>query len=237
MRREQFKEYQRIRGKYFACEGVQIHKKMERLNVSYCIFCGNYHELMRALNEYRDPAKSLHLQGVENQQDFFLFLDELLRFLFNFVAAAMSLKDHTSRMINKLYDGHPFRNEYQKKVDQVFALSPVAGFIQDLRNYVLHLDVPDVFAIHYFESGSYDARICLNREHLLKSGDWKPRTRTYLETSPEEIDLIVPVQDYCFLVLEFHDWLQDRQLQLHEPELAEMNSLQEHAVKMEQEDV
>jgi hypothetical protein len=125
-----------------ATEGYRIQTKIRGLGGSYYVFESNYLWLVRALDYFGREEVSLELWRLDNRTKLGSFIDEVTRLLHNFLASAHSLVDHTRVFKNKMYKGHTFKKVYQDKVDRELKHSPTVSFVQDLRNYVLHKQLP-----------------------------------------------------------------------------------------------
>ena len=108
------------------------------------MFVGNARQFEAFLAHYDTDVKArLELWDMRNRKGFEAFLDEVDRLFHNFLAAATSLRDHTRRLWQKYPPPDPaLAAEYQKRVKQTFADSPLANFVQRLRNYSMHQKLP-----------------------------------------------------------------------------------------------
>jgi hypothetical protein len=106
------------------------------------VFEGNYVWLVRALDHFGREEVLMRLWSEDNRAKLASFIDEVTRLLHNFLAGAKSLVDHTRVFTDDMYEGHAFKKVYQDKVDRDLKHSPIVCFVQNLRNYVLHKQLP-----------------------------------------------------------------------------------------------
>src|SRR5450759_220200 len=116
-------------------------RHFQSLELSLCIFDQNYIELRLLILRITDGAVGMHVGQQSNRLLLDATLRELGRLLHNFIAAAKSLVDHTRRLYKKHYTNISIP-EYQEKLRNRFAEDPQIQFVQSLRSYVLHYQVP-----------------------------------------------------------------------------------------------
>jgi hypothetical protein len=192
---------------------------------SISLFDGNYHQLKEQIDFFEDAQKSLHLDQAENYQEKIYFQSEIMRLLHNYVAAALSLIDHSRIHYRKLYENGTFP-EYQHRVDKVFDKDPLASFVKGLRQYFQHYGLPGM----YFQtSWQKDHPTFIRTIHLrneeLKEFDWKAKAREYLEAQTIDINLTLLIDAYQNKVADFYEWFQLRQDELHATEIAKVEEL------------
>ncbi|MBA4376734.1 MAG: hypothetical protein C0401_11255, partial [Anaerolinea sp.] len=127
------------------------------LKANFFVFDKNYHEILKIVKTEGHQKEMFELWDLKNRHLLALSINEVLRLLHNFLASSQSLVAQTRVRINKWYKGNAFLNEYQAQVNQRFASNPIAGFIQDLRDYNVHYSLPvsnATFSIHPTQEGS-----------------------------------------------------------------------------------
>lgn len=121
-----------------------------------------------------------------------------------------------------------------KKVIETFTNSPVAQFVQGLRNYMLHKGLPNSSMYLNFNtnpvardgSGTMETGVHYDTASLLDWKDWKAVARNYLEMAGENLDIHEFTMEYLTLVNQFHEWL-NATLEIHHgPDLEELSQLQ-----------
>jgi len=197
-----------LRAQLRQTEGWRLRAALSNLGRTYRVFIGNHRELREYLEAHRSGPAAAELWRDDRRDEFERFLDEVDRMLHNFVAASATFVDHTRRLWKK----HPPASaeldaEYQRRIAETFASSPLAAFVKGLRNFTLHRSLPIARGQLSWSQGMSEpvSRIYLERDDLLK-GDWSSRARAYLDSASAEIDLAKVVDEYARLVYEFMDW-------------------------------
>jgi hypothetical protein len=190
--------------------GWRVRAELLALERSLRVFTGNADELMTFLGNHQEPPAVLQLWAVNNREGFDRFLDEIDRMLHNFVAAAMSLKDHSTRVRRKLLAGHPadtLAAEHEQRIIETFGTAPLSQFVKQLRNYTTHRKLPIVTGHLSAVAGeSFESRIVLHPSDLLGWRKWGSAARRYLEDAGDEIVVDDLVATYSEVVGSFHNW-------------------------------
>jgi hypothetical protein len=172
---------------------------------TYRVFLGNERELRLLLERTSEMEVALKLWSIENRPAFEAFLDEVDRLLHNYLAAVGSLRDHTRQLWRKHLPDDP---AYDERVRATFADSGLCVFVQSLRNYTLHANLPITQGHMSWERGSeITTGVQINRPDLLRWRNWPTVARRYLTVLPEDgIDLGELVASYTERVTRFNDW-------------------------------
>jgi len=173
---------------------------------SYRVFLGNERELRESLVHHSNLEVAISLWDVENREGLDNFLDEVVRLLHNYLAAAGTLRDHSRRLWQKHLPSDP---EYDERVKATFADSPLCVFVQDLRNYSLHNQLPVAHGhMTWGTDHGLTPSVKVRKESLLESWEWKSLAKEYLSSLEKEwIDLLELIQAYTDTVTHFNDWL------------------------------
>jgi hypothetical protein len=205
---------------------------------TFRLFDRNHHELKRLLDAANSADRASDLYSLARQDDLELVLEEALRLLHNFVAAAVSFRDHVDELVDARYRNTAFSLDVSNNFTPPFA-SPLARFVFKLRNYVLHFGLPATSAsmkllnLRKAEGGmqcDVDVRVVLHRASLLNGAwdEWDRPSKEYLSTRPEpEICLATVADEYHALVVTAYEWINARLLALHADELAHLETLWE----------
>ncbi len=116
----------------------QFHTEMEDFWISVYIFEQNYKELREVIGFLESDPRADSLFTMKNRDKLNARGREVIRRLHNFVAAAMSLIDHTRRLYDKLYAGNNSFPDYKDRVERDFASDPLSQFVKCLRQYCQH---------------------------------------------------------------------------------------------------
>jgi hypothetical protein len=196
-------------------EGERVHWEMEALSASYFVFTGNTQELLAIVAQVENPENRLKLWDLNNRDKFKLVQRDTIRLFHNFVASAFALRDHTEVIARNLYENHPFQNEYRAKVKEVFSKSSVAGFVQGLRNWMLHRGLVPVTMQMSYPDGKGISEVLLHLDQLKAWGNWDTRAKQYLATLSTSPRLQIVAESYAELVERFYLWLEQRMRDIH----------------------
>lgn len=221
--------------------GWLVYDRLGALQSSFLVFEDNHKQLMSALEKFRDPKFYLPTLDVEHSERLDGFLQEVTRLLHNYVAAAISLADHTRVIANELYARSPFLSGFEEQVKQTFAELPVARFVHGLRSYMLHyrLPFPSSHLTATRDTNSHEwntqTHLSLTVPELKRWPRWHRRAIEYLDGAGIYVDLYQLVTDYTSTVVTFHNWLRARQREIHQGDLDELSRLLNamHAVEAE----
>jgi len=213
-----------------ATEGHRIQAKIRALRSSYYVFESNYRWFVTALDYFGRREVFMELWREDNRAKLEGFLDEVTRLLHNFLAGAQSLVDHTRVFKNKMYKGHRLKKVYQEKVDRDLKHSPIVCFVQDLRNYVLHKQLPIASAQLSLKGGGgtiteFDSTIKLDVNELREWDKWKPESRIYLDSLDDKVQIREVVEKYEGVIRAFYQWFGEQQTQVHRVEFDELSRL------------
>jgi len=211
-------------------EGHRIQTKIRGLASSYYVFLGNYEMLVRALDYFGREEVFMELWREDNRIKLERFIDEVTRLLHNFLAGAKSLVDHTRVFNEDMYEGHGFKQIYQEKVDRDLKRSPIVCFVQNLRNYVLHKQLPISSATLSLRGDrgtikAFDNTIKLDVNELREWDKWKPESRDYLDSLDDKVQIRHIVDKYVGDIRAFYQWFGEQQGQVYHSEFAELSRL------------
>ncbi|MEC2307650.1 hypothetical protein [Bacillus atrophaeus] len=221
-------ELSAINDKIKDTEGLRVYKKIQALHSSKYVFEKNHEDLFQTINlamvDYEMVKKSLKIRNGE--KGFNSFLYEIGRLLHNYLSSAKTLIDHTRKLFQDEYKKSTFAEEYEKKIKEAFTESPLARFIQDLRNYSLHREIP-ISGVSY-DIASDDKglkEIYLVKKSLLEWDGWTKKSKEYLKKCKKNIDLNQLIIEYTKQIKEFQEWFQKKQKDIHREDLDELYSL------------
>ena len=154
---------------------------------TWSVFRRNSEELLRLLNLVESNfALSINLMNGDPETTA-PFWGELDQRIHNEVASAATLIDITRRLtryyrrfVPSIIDEFTIRNAAVAGMNE-------AGFIRDLRNYLLHFDVPPIIqsmSLGQDENSVTGFSLKLSAARLLKWSDWE-RSKEYLSSFPE----------------------------------------------------
>jgi hypothetical protein len=219
---------------------IHSSRGMEHVNRSHQrtftlnIFRMNAQELIEITRRVNDPDEGLRLMSQNNREAGQQTHREVTRRIHNFVAAALTLVEHTRIFMRQHYSDTSILDRYQAKVDAEFANEPLVKFVQDLRNFMLHKGLPGSEMFLNFKSnpdlpnggGVLTTGIRIRAAQLLTWDGWSVPARTFIEKAGEFVDIRAFAEAYTDNIVSFHDWLQDELDQFHLADLDELRALQ-----------
>lgn len=140
--------------------------------------------------------------------------------------------------VKKHYAGTELFREYEDRVKKDFAEAPLHRFMQKLRVYTLHYQLPPTRAVNRFkrreDGGSdFDNSFWLDVDKLREWDDWTGKAREYLKALGSEAKLTDIINDYEPVVTEFHEWLSARIWEEHAGSIGETLDLERRMKEVE----
>ena len=221
-----------IHRKIMDSAGATVVNRAHMRSFSFNVFHMNAIELLEATHRVKDPSQGVAFmmsnQGVGTQAH-----RELNRHIHNFVSSALTLVEHTRIHMRKHYEGTDFLTTYAAQATATFAHSPVAQFVQGLRNYMVHRGLPNSQMFMTFTatpgaaggSGTTETGIRISRASLLDWDGWKSEARSYIDKADSDLDVQEFAQEYLELATQFQQWLEASIADHHRYELEELDEL------------
>ena len=240
-RRRLGKKLDKLEEQMKATEGFRLHLKIRALRNSYYVFEANYRNLSVALDRVGKIENLTTLWAVDNRDKLDRLLAEITRLLHNFLAGAKTLVDHTRVFKNDVYKGKGFEKVYQAKVDRDLVDSPVVSFVQDLRHYALHKQLPITSAELSFQGSEggtikdYDSTIKLDVNSLREWDRWRVKSRIYLDALDNKVKIKEVAEQYEAAIRSFYQWFGEQQNQMHCVEFEELSNLETQYSQVSQE--
>lgn len=205
------------------------HKRQRAF--TFNIFQMNSQELLDVTRRVNDPEEGLRLMTLDNQAAGEHIHREVTRRIHNFVAAALTLVEHTRIFIREHYSSSSISIAYQKKIDDEFANDPLAKFVQGLRNYMLHNGLPPSemylqFSKQGQEGGRIETGVRLRTDKILEWEKWTAGAREYLVQCGEYIDIHSFAAAYTEKAISLNIWLQATLEEFHSADIENLQSLQ-----------
>jgi hypothetical protein len=220
-------------------EGHQIRNGINLLRKSYLIFDANYQNLKHVLEEFEQPTVFLRLWEEKDSHKLDLYINEVVRYFHNYLAGAVTLLDHTRAFMEDTHQEAAFAGEYQRRMNQQFDNSPLPRFMQDLRHYMLHKELPFALAELNFgrEGGDMEliSAIRLDVTKLRDWQDWSEKGREYLVTLDDKVRLSAIAKEYSSVIAGFYKWFGPQQSELHHEALRRLEGLDSEREDLQQE--
>jgi hypothetical protein len=201
-----------------ASEALEIESRFGTLGINYYVFETNYEKLKQLLDETQKPDQ-MWKSGEVNA-----IMYELIRLLHNFLASAKMLVDHTRHVMRDWYGDTALLDKYQSEIEKRFAANKLSAFIEDLRNYALHYQLPvttsKIEVTRGADTNGYVERAAfeLGRAELRKWSEWN-KGKDYLHQSDQDIVIEELVDQYFHQVQRLHQWISARLAAEHAEDL------------------
>lgn len=244
---ERIKELERMLD---SSEGKRVYDWMFSLKKIEYTVNKNYDELYNAMDLHK---KDMTILSMDNREKFDKFMFELSRLIHNYLASIFTLREFTYRFKDNLHNSI-FKKEYEAKVP-VFFNNQCSKFVQDLRTYTQHYQLPFLSSITNISTtdpktneSKIKRGLCLSKAELLKWSSasrekkgWSPASRKYIATqrySPfpkdvledsasqeDNLDLEKALEEHHHTLLIFYDLLEKRVQYLYCKEFKELERI------------
>jgi hypothetical protein len=196
---------------------------------SWTVFHRNAVDLLGLIDAVEtDPIASLKFMNAtagnvdsdhEDEQLRRAFWEAIDQRLHNLLASAVSLVDHTRRLV-AFYDPYPdFQQEFQSRNDAI-AAEPRTAFLRKLRNYLLHFGVaPTAVQVDLGPAveNHFGVRVSLSGPALLEWSKWNAPERRFIEGFEPGPPLRPISAAYAQQMSELYQWLFSQRDELHPP--------------------
>lgn len=213
---------------YYASEGYRAAMEIAASTASYRIFATNHEELRNMLLVLKSPGTIRDVSDEGRPRLREAYAEEVARRLHNYLASASSLVAHRRNFVRGKYRNTELWDEYQGQVDKRFAHEPLARFVQDFRNYILHKSLPATALV--FKPARRRRKtsgfVALRVGKLLEWDRWSGDARRYLATFDGDANLRTIVDDYAAIVTSFHRWYVMKFSIWHIPDFKETDALE-----------
>jgi hypothetical protein len=213
----------------------KIVREIDSVRWSFKIFHGNYLEMIKPLRMLEDRAEAIELWDIKKQKELYRVFEEVGRLLFNYLAAASMLIDHTRRYVNGMYGDakyRTFKEEYRKAVKDHFEDSDNHQIAKGLRNYIQHRNLPAIgSSIIYTQGRDLSKTFRISTDSLLEWDGWSSLAKEKLGTMGKTFNIRKFVEEYFHQVEDFHKWLWERQVEVHREDIERLNKVKEEAMK------
>jgi len=157
------------------------YQDLKGLDISLYIFNRNYTDLSNVITFITTDRRGAILHTVENRAKLEELGYDVICRIHNYVAAVVSLLEHTRNLYKKLYGGNNLFPEYQERIDIDFKYDPLSKFVKDLRRYFQHYKSPIImFRTTVDSNGSTIRNISIPLDNLLAFKDWSEPAQKYL---------------------------------------------------------
>lgn len=159
---------------------------------------------------------------------------DAIRLIHNYVASAKTVVDHTRRLKRKYLD-EASQREFDRRVQSEFKDCLEAQIILQLRNYILHVDLPSICNRVNIENGN--SRLAFLPKNLLLWDGWHQEVKEYLKSVDKGYLMLQELfEDYTKRTKELNNWLLKTIIACHYDDLEALYSLNDQILKSVNED-
>lgn len=195
--------------------------RVNQFRFSRDVFQRNYDELLAFVDHFCAPSEAFSYSRVDQKWLWYESMDEIARLLHNFVAAALSLVDHTRVLYRQLYEPLGELSDYPSRVNEHFANDPLIQFVIKLRQMTQHYRLPsienhtEIKDVKNGLAGSVKISLRLKANDLQKFDSWNAAAKKFIDASGPHIDVRDVITRYFAQVSRFYEWFDQRQRELH----------------------
>lgn len=200
--------YNTLREDILAHPGKKYLDALMTYSVSKNILAGNGVQLRKLLELLEDPKRAAALWSLDKREHLRNLHSEVVRHFHNFLASVHTLVDHTRVIMKNQSISETHRSEYQKAVSEQFASDPLARFMQDLRNYMLHKTIPVTsFELAWQkDTDRTDSAVYVNLDKMADWQGWSPAGRVFIEANLPKVRMMTLIDNYEDKVRKFYEW-------------------------------
>jgi len=204
--------------------GKHAHDRWENLRLTFQgIYQANRKQLLD-LMEAPNHNEELLIELIQNVRPRVVkeaYEFELLKAFHNYIASALTLVDHSRRFI-KEYTDTTFSKEYDQKRAAV-ASTEEHCFLKDIRNYVVHRDIPPLGYTVNLENDHFAP--FFNSTKLKEWNKWSSGAKSLLAQAEEKMLIVPIIETHGKMIDEFYGWIFEQFHILHGKEIDEVNEL------------
>jgi hypothetical protein len=187
---------------------IALKNRVKRMGY---IFQGNVAQYKSLVASLQDPAISLPIMDVRNQDAHDDLLSEAERMLHNVLTAMSTRVDQQRRFMEKYFqDDSILMKEYGERIASAFAVSPEAAFLKGMRNYITHTQLPVAQSRQTLGREAFSITFILPSKPLLTWDGWNSSMRAWIVGQGEAVAIVDVVDVYARLAGELDKWLFNR---------------------------
>lgn len=201
-------------------KGYMLIQAIENFDISRRLLDRNYEYLKKHIQTFEGSITNLDFVLWVRRHSVTIFMEETLRLLHNFVAACLSLVDHSRVFFKKMDEKSMPLSQYQEEVTRRFSKDPLTQFVVGLRQYIQHYRLPSISTVRHLLKSDAD-RVLLDKHDLLAFSKWNASAKEFIHTQPDKIYLLDVLEGYHNKIMEFHCWLREEWNRIYWRELRE----------------
>lgn len=202
----------------------KIKHKIWMFKNNFCICDGNFNDLQKFYNRINAQDFMCELKTMPDRQKHIELINlDMLRRISNYLSSAFSLVGYARDYMKENYSDTETLQVYEKYIKENFIDNNLTKFIQDLRNFFLHNGINGFsYSLSAIGPNVNDVKFSttIQKRNLNKGSYFTTKSKEYMLTLPESIDIMVEIQKYHKLVLELYTWLFGYLNDLHKEDIS-----------------
>lgn len=203
-------------------QNQEIISKYRAFQSSIELLDRNFHTLKKLLNTIENNPSKFDLIPRYNKWLREGIIKEIVFLLHNYVASSMSLIDHSRRIYEKSFENKNRLDEYEQ-LKKDYLKSPYLKFVQDLRRMLQHHSLASIG--FQYVGGTGDMNFYLQKVDLLRFEEWTSKSKQFIESFEEKIDIKQVINEYQKEITNFHRQVDLRFKSIYKSELQELEEL------------
>ena len=199
-------------------EAYRLRGRIRLFGISFRTLEANYRELLESLERIRPQAIPDDL-GTPIDNEWVIPLQDICRYLHNYLAATSSLIDHMRVLYRDIYKQNGLIPNYQTEVDARFIDNGVTRLVSAFRNINMHchhLMITYTQNVKIDRGGSsITSDVFIRKDEILAHGKLHAAARTFLESSGNQISLESIIRRYHDTIVDFYEWFSAWQQEIH----------------------
>ena len=195
--------------------------RIQHFSTSLRLFHANKKEVTKLLDLMTVDPRGDALGNVSNRARLDAAMEEVLRLLHNFVAAAKSLVDHSRTLYRDLYEKTGLFPDYTTEAKSRFEEESLVQFVNGLRQFAQHYRLPALsYVTNFHVERGLQKKLVLQKANLVEFSGWNAPAKKYLDAAPAQIDIREVVDAYEVAVGAFYKWMEGRLKEIHAADMA-----------------
>ena len=173
------------------------------------IYEGNYCELIKSFERHKKLDLTLLLDTKYGRKKLYNLHNKISRNLHNYIASTFTLIRATSVYYKDSFESKNLISDYKSKIEKEVNNQPVKFFIEDLRTYLQHKEIPDITTSTVYEpspSQDYNSYIIYNANDLLIYKNWRSLSKKYIRDNSKSLNITKAIEEFHNIFSSFTNW-------------------------------
>lgn len=217
-------------GRIRESRGAEFERRLYEKKFQIYPFIKNCNELENTIDRIESQIRGEMFLLGGDELEMHLFSLEVVRLLFNAVAAAFMLVDYLRNFMRSHYENTNAHKNYDKLVLSV-AKDEVCCFVKELRNAATHAGNPAQMILRKRTREGVTTKVLFDGDGLLsRYSRWSARSKEFIRVEmerPEEFSVRRIVSDYRAKMQELHQQIDYLLITNHASDMEELRLLRE----------